>query len=90
MTTLFPDTAPAAQRILIDRLRSLEAWRKLEMVADMNAAVRQLALAGLRRRYPDASQDVLRRRLADLVLGVDLAARAYGPIDDPRAALNEP
>ena len=79
MTTLFPDTSPAAQRVLIDRLRSLPPWRKLRMVADMNATVRQLALAGLRERYPEAGPDELRRRLADLLLGADLAARAYGP-----------
>jgi len=43
------------------------------------AMVRTLALAGLRERYPDDSPVQCRRRLADLILGPDLAARALGP-----------
>jgi len=31
----------------------MPAWRKLELVGDMNEAVRTLALAGLRQRYPN-------------------------------------
>ncbi len=81
MTNLFPDTSPAAQQVLIDLLRPLPAWRKLRMVADMNATVRVLALVGLRERYPEAGPEELRRRLADLLLGEELAAKAYGPLD---------
>jgi hypothetical protein len=51
------------------------------MVADMNATVRVLALVGLRERYPEAGPEELRRRLADLLLGEELAAKAYGPLD---------
>jgi hypothetical protein len=89
MTTLFSDTSPAAQRILIDRLRPLAAWRKLKMVADMNATVRQLAMAGLRQRHPGASPDELRRLMADLLLGADLAAQVYGPLGDTRGPLDD-
>jgi hypothetical protein len=39
--------------------------------------VRTLALAGLRQRYPDESPEQRRRRLADLILGPDLARRVY-------------
>ena len=81
MTNLFPDTSPAAQQVLIDLLRPLPAWRKLRMVADMNATMRVLALVGLRERYPEAGPEELRRRLADLLLGEELAAKAYGPLD---------
>jgi hypothetical protein len=81
MTNLFPDTSPAAQQVLIELLRPLPAWRKLRMVADMNDTVRVLALVGLRERYPEAGPEELRRRLADLLLGEELAAKAYGPID---------
>jgi hypothetical protein len=37
-----------------------------------------LALAGLRQRYPGDTPAQRRRRLADLLLGPELAARAYG------------
>lgn len=45
----------------------------------MSQSVRLLALAGLRQRHPAAGPAELRRRLADLLLGPELAARAYGP-----------
>jgi len=81
MTLLLPDTSSAAQKVLIDLLRPLPAWRKLQMVADLNATVRELALVGLSERYPGAGPAELRRRLADLLLGEELAAKAYGPLD---------
>lgn len=49
----------------------------------LNRTARALALAGLRRRYPDASPEELRRRLADLVLGSEMAALVYGPMPMP-------
>ena len=48
------------------------------MVGELNAAVKGLAMSGLRDRYPTASEAVLRRHLADLLLGKELAAKAYG------------
>jgi hypothetical protein len=48
-------------------------------VSSMNYMVRSLAVAGLRERYPDDSPAQLRRRLADLLLGPELAGRAFGP-----------
>ncbi|HXK43960.1 MAG TPA: hypothetical protein PKV82_14160 [Anaerolineae bacterium] len=46
----------------------------------MNATARALALSGLHARYPQAGEAELRRRLADLLLGAELAARVYGPL----------
>ena len=79
MTTLFADTGPEAERVLIELLRQASASRKLEMLGQMNATARQLALQGLRARHPGATEAQLRRYLADLLLGPELAARAYGP-----------
>jgi hypothetical protein len=78
MTTLFPDTSPDAQRVQVDLLRRAPAWRKLELLGQLNAMARTLALSGLRQRHPKATAAELRRRLADLLLGPDLAARVYG------------
>ncbi|MCI0580172.1 MAG: hypothetical protein L0332_17980 [Chloroflexi bacterium] len=72
------DTSPEAEAVLFKLWRETPAWRKLEMMEGLNRTARQLALAGLRRRYPDASPEELRRRLADLVLGSELAAQVYG------------
>ncbi len=79
MTALFPDTGSQAERVLIDLLRHASVARKLEMLGQMNAAVRQLALQGLQVRHPEATEAQLQRYLADLLLGPELAARAYGP-----------
>jgi hypothetical protein len=73
------DLRPEAEKVQIELLRQAPAWRKMEMVAQMNETVRTLALCGLRQRHPNASPEELRRRLADLLLGPELAARAYGP-----------
>jgi hypothetical protein len=79
MSALFPDTGPEAEQVLIELLRRAPVARKLEMLGQMNAAARMLALQGLRVRHPNANEAQLQRYLADLLLGAELAARAYGP-----------
>lgn len=78
MTTLSPDTLPEAEAVQIALLRRTPAWRKLELVGQLNAAVRTLLLSGLQQRHPQATPEQLRRLLANLVLGSELAARVYG------------
>ena len=80
MTTLSADTRPEAERVQIELLRQAPAWRKMQMVGELNQTVCALALSGLRQRFPNATPDELRRRLADLLLGEELAARVYGQI----------
>ena len=75
MTQVFPDTPPETERVLFTMLHDTPPWRKLEMVAQLNQAGRELALAGLRTRFPTATQNELHRRLAAVLLGDDLAAR---------------
>jgi hypothetical protein len=87
MTQVFSDTSPEAERMLFARLRDMPAWRKLDLVAQLNQTVRELALSGLRERYPQADEAEIWRRLADLVLGSDLAEKVYGSvIEKPHAA----
>ena len=79
MSTLWPDTHPDIERLQVERLRQMPTWRKMALMAEMTESVRALALAGLRRRYPADTPVRRRRRLAELVLGPELAACAYGP-----------
>jgi len=74
------DTTPEAEAVLFNLWREAPAWRKLEMMEGLNRAARQLFLAGLRQRFPEASSEELRRRLAAIMLGEELAARVYGPV----------
>ena len=82
MTTLSPDTHPEIERLQIKRLRQMPPWRKMMLMAGMSQTVQTLALAGLRQRHPDDTPAQRRRRLADLLLGPDLAARVYGPLPE--------
>ena len=84
MTVLYEDTRPEIEGLQIEKMRQAPAWRKLEMVGQLNDTVRTLALSGLRQRNPLASGETLRRMLADLLLGEELAARVYGPVPDSR------
>jgi hypothetical protein len=73
------DTSPEAEEILFKLWRETPAWRKWELMESLNRMALQLALAGLRRRHPEANEHELHRLLADLVLGVELATEVYGP-----------
>jgi hypothetical protein len=72
--------------------RQIEEWRRMSsvdkaaLVAGLTNATVVLARAGLRQRYPTASDRELFLRLAVLTLGPDLAQRAY----PDAAALTEP
>jgi len=80
MTRLFPDTHPDIEKKLIEIEREMSFEDKLLCIRQMNLAMRQLALQGLRERYPDAAESEIERRLMDLILGEKLAAKAYGPL----------
>jgi hypothetical protein len=77
MSTLFPDTSPEVEKVLIDLLRKANAQRKLEMVGQMNGTVRTFVLCGLKQRYPQSTPKELRNALADLLLGTELANHVY-------------
>jgi hypothetical protein len=74
------DTHPKMEALQIQLLRQASPTRKMEMLAQLNASAHTLALTGLRLRFPQASEAELRRRLADLLLGEELARKVYGEI----------
>ena len=86
MKTQPADTYPGIKSLRLEGLRQMPSWRKMELTAEMGRTVQMLALAGLRQRYPDDMPARRRRRLADLLLGPELAARAFGPLpeEDPQ------
>lgn len=50
----------------------------MNMLAQLNASLRPLALTGLRTRYPQASETELHHKLADLLLVEELAGKVHG------------
>jgi hypothetical protein len=85
MSSGLSDTSPDADRVLFDLARKYPPWRKVELVGEMYRTARELAWSGLRRRHPHESPQELKRRLADILLGAELARRAYGPSPEERA-----
>ena len=84
MTALYPDTHPKMEALQIQLWRQASPTRKMNMLAQLNASARLLALTGLRAQYPQASEAQLRRRLASLLLGEDLARKVYGDLPDAK------
>jgi hypothetical protein len=80
MVEILSDTRPEVTEIQMDLLRKASPARRLALLGQMNQTVKVLALAGLRSNYPDETPEQLRRRLADLLLGPELACKVYGPI----------
>ena len=78
MSTLYSDTHPKMEALQIQLLRQASPTRKMNMLAQLNASARLLALTGLRAQYPQASESELRRKLAGLLLGEELARKLYG------------
>lgn len=56
----------------------MPSWKKLAVVDDLNETVKAFAISGLKQRHPDASPAQIRRKLAELILGEELANKVYG------------
>ncbi len=78
MARLYSDTHPKMEALQIQLWRQASPTRKLNMLAQLNSSAGMLALAGLRAQHPQASTAELRRKLADLLLGEELARKVYG------------
>jgi hypothetical protein len=83
MAAKLTDTPPEVERVYLQIIRSMSEEQRFKLIEDLMMTSRRLALAGLRERFPNASESELRRRLATLLLGPELAAKVYGPEPDP-------
>lgn len=79
------DTSEKVEQFWFDRMRAMEPWQKLEMVARLNRQTEQLALAGLRKRFPNATERELRLRVAAIRYDRQTMIRAFGwdPLAQP-------
>lgn len=84
MSTLFPDTHPKMEALQIELWRSASPARKMQMLAQLNKSARLLALTGLRSQYTQAGETELRRRLAGLLLGEEIACKVYGELPNAK------
>ena len=63
---------------MIEIARATPDWKKIEQVCALSDMARALTMAGLRERYPNASEDELKKRYAALVLDRETVIEAYG------------
>lgn len=82
MPPFYTDTDPEMEALQVQLLRGAPSWRKMEILARLNASARAIALAGLHQRFPQAEEAELRRRLADLLLGPDLARKVCEKLEE--------
>jgi len=72
------DTSPEAQEVLIRLYRQMPVEKKLRLVFDAYETGRQLAMAGLRQRHQQASDQEIWRLWARQHLGEELFDAVYG------------
>lgn len=77
---LADDTSEEAERVQIERWRTMTPAEKLALVSGMTQMVCTLAMAGIEQRYPHASPRERFLRFAVMHLGEDLARLAYPEI----------
>jgi hypothetical protein len=79
---IFPaDTNPEAAEIHMEILRRLPPVRRLEMVFEMNAWLRELLAAGVRQRHPEYSDEQVRLAVIRLWLGEHWFREVYPGVD---------
>lgn len=71
------DTELDAERALIEMLRRAPVWKRAEQLAGLIHSRNVLILADLRRRYPNAGAEELRKRLAARLLPREDVIRVF-------------
>jgi hypothetical protein len=77
---LSADTSAEIEHLQIERWRQMSAAQKAATVSGLTQAVFDLARAGVQHRHPEASPRAQFLRLAVVILGPDLARKAYPEI----------
>ncbi len=83
MKPLSLDTTPEAQRKHYELMRKLSPEQRLSMAFALTDATRNLILADLHHRFPEANENEIKRRFIARVLSREDVIRAYG--FDPKA-----
>jgi hypothetical protein len=74
------DTSPAAEARYYELLRAATPERRLGTAVALTRAVRELALAGIRARFPSADEEEVRVRLTVRLYGSEIARRLFGTV----------
>ena len=71
------DTHPEAEKVYIELMRTFSISQKLAMVREVTFACQQMALDGIKQRYPGADDKELRLRLGALWLKKEIMKKVF-------------
>lgn len=77
-TAPLSDTDEEAERVFVWLVSDAPVWKRIATTSNLSRMCRLLALADLRRLYPAAGEDELRKRVAARLLPREDVIRAYG------------
>jgi len=72
------DTSAEARRVVCELYRKMTPARKFELISQAYEFGRSLAMAGIRLRHPEATDEQVRQLWARQHLGSELYEQAYG------------
>ena len=75
--SLSNDTSGLVENMQVELWREMSPVSKLQAVRSLTESALQLSLAGIRQRFPEATESECKIRLARLTLGPELAERVY-------------
>jgi hypothetical protein len=79
------DTTPEANARYHELLRRMSPERRLEAAMRLSQAIRELAIAGIRQRHPEATDQEVHVRLAVRLYGRACAQKLFGSVPDDAA-----
>ncbi|HEV7241546.1 MAG TPA: hypothetical protein VGQ36_20105 [Thermoanaerobaculia bacterium] len=69
------DTSAAAAQLHAESYRQLGLAGRLRIALELSDLTHAMAIAGIRRRHPECSEEDARRKLAELLYGSETAVR---------------
>ena len=78
MKPLSPDTTSEAQLMHYQLMRGLPPSKRLALAFELTQVTRELIIADLHHRFPQAGQDEIRRRFIARVLSREDVIHAFG------------
>jgi hypothetical protein len=81
MRTQSRDTHPEVERVQVELLRKAGVARRLELGLALSQKALELALGGIRRANPNASEEEIRLIFIEVNYGKELASRVRAYID---------
>ena len=71
------DSHPKAEKVYIEPLRGFSVSKKLYIVREITFACQQMALTGIRQRYPKADETEVRLQLGAFWLKKEFMSKVY-------------